>query len=352
MKVLVTGDRGYLGSVLVPMLRRAGHDVVGVDSGWQDAPPERASTYAYEQRDMDVRDLTAAELRGVGAVVHLAGMAATPEDDWGASVVQSQLVDMARAVASAAAGGGVSRLVMVSSWDVYRGRLSATTTGAPLLDRSSPPASARISAEDAFRRAAPMAGSVAILRLATLYGASPRLRIDDELNRAVVSALVDGHVMVDHDGSTPRAFLHVKDACRTIMHALVRLGQSSAAAGETIDVGRPEDVLSLRDALDVVVAITGATIRVGTVPDGSRVVPADLGRLAQVWPGLTLRWTLAHGIRDLCRDLTAAGVDADWVRAVDIVRARHEENVGAAGAARVAGGRRTRTMTGLRPRHG
>ena len=81
---------------------------------------------------------------------------------------------------------------MVSSRDVYHGRPATTTTGAPLLDRSSPPASARISAEDAFRLSASPAASVAVLRLATLYGASPRLRIDDELNRAVVAALVDG----------------------------------------------------------------------------------------------------------------------------------------------------------------
>lgn len=257
MKVLVTGDRGYLGSVLVPMLRRAGHDVLGVDSGWRDVPPAKRSPYPYEQRDGDVRDLSADDLADVGAVVHLAGMAATPEDDWAASVVQTQLVDMARAVATAAAGAGVERLVMVSSRDVYRGRPATTTTGAPLLDRSSPSASARISAEDAFRLAASPTAGVAVLRLATLYGASPRLRLDDELNRAVVSALVDGAVAIDHDGSRLRAFLHVKDACRTIMHALVRLGQTSTGS-DTIDVGRLEDVLTLRDALELVSIITGA----------------------------------------------------------------------------------------------
>lgn len=350
MKVLVTGDRGYLGSVLVPMLRRAGHDVLGVDSGWRDVPPAKRSPYPYEQRDGDVRDLSADDLADVGAVVHLAGMAATPEDDWAASVVQTQLVDMARAVATAAAGAGVERLVMVSSRDVYRGRPATTTTGAPLLDRSSPSASARISAEDAFRLAASPTAGVAVLRLATLYGASPRLRLDDELNRAVVSALVDGAVAVDHDGSRLRAFLHVKDACRTIMHALVRLGQTSTGS-DTIDVGRLEDVLTLRDALELVSIITGAPVTFGAAPDPGDVVPADLGRLSQVWPGLELRWTLAHGIRDLCRDLTTSRVDAQWVQRVEAARAVHEDDIGAAAAVRAAV-RIPRAATGLRHHRG
>ncbi|PFG37500.1 nucleoside-diphosphate-sugar epimerase [Flavimobilis soli] len=350
MKVLVTGDRGYLGSVLVPMLRRAGHDVLGVDSGWRDVPPAKRSPYPYEQRDGDVRDLSADDLADVGAVVHLAGMAATPEDDWAASVVQTQLVDMARAVATAAAGAGVERLVMVSSRDVYRGRPATTTTGAPLLDRSSPSASARISAEDAFRLAASPTAGVAVLRLATLYGASPRLRLDDELNRAVVSALVDGAVAIDHDGSRLRAFLHVKDACRTIMHALVRLGQTSTGS-DTIDVGRLEDVLTLRDALELVSIITGAPVTFGAALDPGDVVPADLGRLSQVWPGLELRWTLAHGIRDLCRDLTTSRVDAQWVQRVEAARAVHEDDIGAAAAVRAAV-RIPRAATGLRHHRG
>jgi len=349
MKVLVTGDRGYLGSVLVPMLRRAGHDVVGIDDGWRDVPPARRSPYPYEQRDGDVRDMRAEDLAGVGAVVHLAGMASTPQDDWAAAVVQDQLVDMARAVSSAAARAGVERLVMMSSRDVYHGRPATTTTGAPLLDRSSPPASARISAEDAFRLSASPAASVAVLRLATLYGASPRLRIDDELNRAVVAALVDGAVAVDHDGSRNRAFLHVKDACRTIMHALVRLGETTAGS-DTIDVGRREDVLTLRDALELVGVITGAPVTFGTSPDDGEVLPADLGRLAQVWPGLELRWTLGHGIRDLCRDLTTCRVDAEWVRRNEAARALHEEEVGAAAAARVAAVRQPRATAGRRHR--
>ena len=331
MKVLVTGDRGYLGSVLVPMLRRAGHDVVGIDAGWREAPARRPASAAYEQRDTDVRDLGPGDLAGVGAVVHLAGVVGTPEDAWQAAALQAQLVDGARAVAAAAAAAGVERTVMASGWDVYRGRTSTSTTGAVLLDRSSPPASARIAAEEAFRSGGPAAGC-AVLRLATLYGASPRLRIDDEVNRAVVEALVDGEVTVDHDGRTARAYLHVKDASRTILHVLARLGHG--AVPETTDVGRVEDDLALRDALELVGAITGARVRLGRQHDPATRLGGDPGRLEQAWPGLSLRWTLAHGIRDLCRELTAAGIDAAWVREAEELRAQQREAVGALSAGR------------------
>ena len=104
--------------------------------------------------------------------------------------------------------------------------------------------------------------------------------------------------------------------------------------------------------MPVVSVITGAPATFGTAPDSGEVLPADLGRLTQVWPGLALRWTLAHGIRDLCRDLTTSHVDAEWVRRTASARAVHEEDVGAAGAARAAVPRRPRAATGLRHHRG
>jgi nucleoside-diphosphate-sugar epimerase len=73
VKVLVTGDRGYLGAVMVPHLLEAGHDVVGLDAGWYDGCDFGTPFTDYEQRTGDVRDTTPVDFRGVDAVVHLAG---------------------------------------------------------------------------------------------------------------------------------------------------------------------------------------------------------------------------------------------------------------------------------------
>ena len=64
MRVLVDGDRGYIGAVLVPFLGKAGHEVVGLDIGWYDGCDFGAQPAGYEQRTGDIRDVTPADLKG------------------------------------------------------------------------------------------------------------------------------------------------------------------------------------------------------------------------------------------------------------------------------------------------
>ena len=78
MRVLVTGDRGYIGQVLVPTFRAAGHDVVGLDACWYEGCDFGPLVEGYEQRVGDVRDLVAADLEGFDAVVHLAAISNDP----------------------------------------------------------------------------------------------------------------------------------------------------------------------------------------------------------------------------------------------------------------------------------
>ena len=78
VRVLVDGDRGYIGSVLVPFLRAAGHEVVGLDVGWYDGCDFGARPDGYEQRTSDIRDVTAEDLEGFDAIIHLAAISNDP----------------------------------------------------------------------------------------------------------------------------------------------------------------------------------------------------------------------------------------------------------------------------------
>ena len=78
MKVLVAGDRGYIGAVLVPLVQAAGHEVVGLDVGWYDGCDFGAQPMGYEQRTGDIRDATPQDLEGFDAVMHLAAISNDP----------------------------------------------------------------------------------------------------------------------------------------------------------------------------------------------------------------------------------------------------------------------------------
>ena len=74
MRVFVAGDRGYLGTVVVPFLRRAGHHMVGLDAGWYDGSDFGPVTRDYEQRTGDIRDARIEELQGFDAAINLAAV--------------------------------------------------------------------------------------------------------------------------------------------------------------------------------------------------------------------------------------------------------------------------------------
>ena len=78
MRVLVDGDRGYIGAVLVPFVQAAGHEVVGLDVGWYDGCDFGAQPAGYEQRTGDIRDVTPEDVEGFDAVIHLAAISNDP----------------------------------------------------------------------------------------------------------------------------------------------------------------------------------------------------------------------------------------------------------------------------------
>src|SRR5437899_13038229 len=81
MRILVTGHKGYIGTVMVPMLLAAGHDVVGLDSDLFGACTFGAGLFDVPALARDVRDVEASELAGFDAVIHLAGLANDPLGD-------------------------------------------------------------------------------------------------------------------------------------------------------------------------------------------------------------------------------------------------------------------------------
>jgi nucleoside-diphosphate-sugar epimerase len=115
MRALVTGDRGYIGAVLVPWLIKHGHDVVGFDAGWYDGCDFGDGPSAAPSRAGDVRDVTPADLEGFDAVVHLAAISNDPIGHLNPDATYSVNAWGAVHVARAAKSAGVERFLF-SSW--------------------------------------------------------------------------------------------------------------------------------------------------------------------------------------------------------------------------------------------
>lgn len=300
MKVLVTGHLGYLGTVMVPHLQQAGHEVVGLDSGLF-APcvlgPEPAPVPFL---DLDIRDVEPGHLEGVEAIVHLAALSNDPLGSLAPEITYDINHHAAVRVAKAAKDAGVQHFLYASTCSVY-----GASGGSGLIDEQAPLApvtpyaESKVRVEDDLLALRSPGFATTSLRNATAFGFSPRLRADIVLNNLVGHAVLTGTVLVMSDGTPWRPLVHAQDIAAAFLAVLE--APKDAVDGEAFNVGHPANNVTVAEiAQAVVAAVPGSELKVtgeaGGDPRSYRVDFAKIGRLV---PGFTPRWTVPDGAREL-----------------------------------------------------
>jgi nucleoside-diphosphate-sugar epimerase len=236
MHVFVAGGAGYIGSVLVPLLLERGHRITVLDRlyfGGTLGPAQARFGERLQVARGDVRSFDRGLLRSVDAVVDLSGISNDPSCELEPELTRSVNVDGAKRLASAAIEAGVRRYVFSSSCSVY-----GHGEGLGLIETSarhpvSLYARAKAEVEDFLLGSKGM--EVCALRLATVFGLSPRMRFDLAINVMTKNAYVARRITVDGGGRQWRPFVHVRDVARAFELALT--SDASKVAGEVFNVG-------------------------------------------------------------------------------------------------------------------
>ena len=299
MKVLVAGDRGYIGAVLVPYLRAAGHDVTGLDTGLYEGCDFLGGPEPMNRHPKDTRDATAADLEGYDAVVCLAALSNDPLGHLNTQTTYSVNLEGTLTLARAAKSAGVERFVFASSCSLYGAAGSTAVAEDASMSPVTPYGETKAMAELALSHLAGDSFSPTYLRNATAYGASPRLRLDIVVNNLTGVAMTTGEVRLESDGTPWRPLVHVEDisaACAAAIQA-----PRAVVHDQAFNVGRAEDNLQVRDIAQLVsAAVPGAKISLapGAGPD-RRDYRVDFSKLADTFPDLELRHTVASGVDEL-----------------------------------------------------
>ncbi len=322
MRVLVTGSHGYIGSVLAPELAGAGHDVAGLDAFYYAGCDFGSELAAIPTARRDVRDVTAADFRGFDAVVHLAALSNDPIGDLNERWTYDINLDGTLRVARAAKEAGVKRFVFASSCSMY-----GASGSDDLLDENAPLrpltayAESKVRAEEGLASLGDHDFVVVSMRNATVYGVSPRLRLDIVLNNLAGWAHTTGMIRLLSDGSSWRPLIHVRDlsrAARVMLEA-----PAERVRDEAFNIGSDDQNYLVRDLAGVLADVTGCEIELagGASPD-PRSYRVDFSKLSAAFPEFRFEWDSRRGAEELVGAYRSVPLTAELFEGRQYVRLR------------------------------
>jgi nucleoside-diphosphate-sugar epimerase len=329
MNILVTGNQGYIGSVLTVMLAEQGYRVIGLDTGYfSECLLEQFDPRIQLQIRKDVRDAVPDDFQGVDAVIHLAGLSNDPLGELAPNLTEEINFSGTMNIAECARKAGVSRFVYASSQSMY----GVADTTKEVEEDSSPKnpvtayARTKWDAEVALRGIHSDKFSVSCFRPSTVFGASPRLRCDIVFNNLVACAYTTGKIDILSDGSPWRPVVHVQDVCKAFISGFE--APIELVGGESFNVGIKDGNFTVRDlAVAAQKSVPGSELRfLGEHGSDSRTYKVSFQKiLTQLKDWYKPTWDLDSGGQELVQLFDRIQFIESQFRGVDCIRLKKLE---------------------------
>ena len=320
-RVLLTGHDGYIGAVMGPMLKAQGYEVVGLDTFYFDGEcsfvPDSVAVPAIRK---DLRDVTVEDLAGIDSVIHLAALCNDPLGNlnpaWTQEINHLASIRLARLAKQA----GARRFVFSSSCSMHGASSVAKVTEDSPVHPLTPYGVSKMLAERALAELADDRFTPTFLRNGTVYGVSPRLRLDIVLNNLVGWACTTGRIRVLSDGSPWRPVTHVEDVCQAFITVLE--APAEIVRNQAFHVGANRENYRIRDLAEIVRSVVrGCEIEyVNEKSADQRTYIADFSKIETLLPEFRPRWSAAEGVRELVNAYRKCGLTAQDMTGTRYIR--------------------------------
>ena len=313
MRVLVTGHKGYIGAIMVPMLQAEGFEITGLDNDLfegcifgDQSTSGCIPNVPYIRKD--IRDVELSDLRGFDAVVHLCALSNDPLGYFNPEMTLEINFEASVRLAKLAKKAGVQRYLFSSSCSVYGASSANIVAEESKLNPVSPYGISKARGEHAISRLADSKFSPTFLRSATAYGVSPMLRFDLVLNNLVAWAYAAGVVLLKSDGTAWRPIVHIQDISRAFVAVLK--ASLDLVHNQIFNVGITEENYRIREIAEIAKeTVPNAEIKYtkDAVAD-KRSYRVDFSKIAKMLPEFKPQWNAHLGAKQLYESYKKVGI--------------------------------------------
>jgi len=333
MKILVTGHLGYIGTVLVPMLLKRGHDVVGMDADWYSRCTFGDPKQIVEIPNIgkDIRQAQVADLRGFDTVMHLAALSNDPLGNYNADLTDEINHRSAVRLGEMARDAGVKHFIFSSTCSNYG------VAGNDFIDENgsfhpyTPYAKAKVAGELGLKPMSDSKFSVTLMRSATAFGYSPRIRWDLVLNNLTAHAACTGKIYMKSDGTPWRAIVHIEDISRAF--TAVAEAKRELVHDQAFNIGQTKENYHVSEIAEIVArTVPGSKIEYapGAGPD-PRCYRVNCDKLPRVVPAYQPVWTAAAAAKQVYDAIKKYGLKVEEFEGPRFARLPHMKQLIAEG---------------------
>lgn len=313
MKILLTGNKGYIGTILTKFLLDRGYEVVGLDTCYYDGCHffEWEHRRKFHQIKKDIRYIDKNDLKGIDAVIHFAALSNDPLGALNPRLTDDINFNATIRLAQLAKENHIKRFVYASSCSMYGISGDKIVTENDSLNPITEYGVSKVKSEEALSEIADNKFSPVFLRPGTVYGISPMLRLDLVVNRMVASAYILGEISIMNDGTPWRPLVHIEDFSRGFISCLE--APTKLVHNQVFNLGRNEDNYRTKDIAEMVKrVIPNAQIKYTNEDRDSRSYRVSFDKINTVLKDyFKPAWNLEKGIEHIYKIYKKIGLSKE-----------------------------------------